>query len=445
MGYLFCCSSFSLKSLNYSAAFFHLVQAAIVLGIIQHLKNNGDDNGVKTYGLNDGVFKVSKNIFVIRSTDETKPQNEKVFGSINSNEKCDLATVDILNVTKHNAQMAHEMKKITNGSSDFNLNSLPKLSPFRAINMFLPPPPHEEMMVTVERNDIFMFDNNKYYVIPQSIQVGELNIQYIIFTFFLLSGLFQLTDGFLGTYSHNNTTSELLLSNAGASSAYYDNRRYAIRKPSLLRFIEYSFSASIMILAIAVETGVNDVYTLCGIFTLMFTTNILGFIAEILCFCAEVLFKSEHMKLLEGSLPVNFAWLWVFPHFLGWITCLVGYAPLLDSYLSSSGCSERGPPGFVHVIVFLEFVLFSCFGFVQLYSLFYRTRQILNPKLYATLLPRRNMLPMADDDSNDQSEDSFSSSKTSSIAERADYIYILLSFIAKTLLAWLILSPSLMS
>jgi hypothetical protein len=30
-----------------------------------------------------------------------------------------------------------------------------------------------------------------------------------------------------------------------------------------------------------------------------------------------------------------------------------------------------------------------------------------------------------------------------SISEKADYMYILLSFIAKTLLAWLILSPSL--
>jgi hypothetical protein len=31
------------------------------------------------------------------------------------------------------------------------------------------------------------------------------------------------------------------------------------------------------------------------------------------------------------------------------------------------------------------------------------------------------------------------------IAEQADYMYILLSFIAKTLLAWLILSPALMN
>jgi hypothetical protein len=452
MGYLFCCSSFSLRSLNYSAAIFHLIQAAIVLGIIQHLKNKEEGN----YGLNSGIFKLSKNIWVIQSIIETKSQNENVFEAINNNNnKCDLPKVDIINVTKHNTlfytQLNNEIKKISNVSSVFNgSNLLPKAFPLRTINIFSPTPPHNDMMITVQRNDIFMFDdneNNKYYAIPQTMQVGELNIQYIIFSFFLLSGLFQLTEGFLGTYS-----SEFIQGNSGGSSSY---KRYSTRKPSLLRFIEYSFSASIMILAIAVETGVNDIYTLCAIFALMFTTNILGFIAEILCFCSEVLIQSDQLKFLDESLPIGFVWLWVFPHFLGWVTCFVGYAPLLDSYLSSSSCSERGPPGFVHIIVFLEFVLFSCFGLVQLYSLFYRTKQILYPRHYNTLISRRSGSTLSsmqsDDDammmSIDQNDDyslKMSHPYGVSISEKADYMYILLSFIAKTLLAWLILSPSLM-
>jgi hypothetical protein len=131
----------------------------------------------------------------------------------------------------------------------------------------------------------------------------------------------------------------------------------------------------------------------------------------------------------------------------------VGYAPLLDSYLQSTHCSERGPPGFVNVIVFLEFVLFSCFGFVQLYSLYYRTIFIQNP----TVTSARSYTPLVatsrfGSNNYDNEElvmnienDTSTSKNYTNVAEKADYMYILLSFIAKTQLAWLILAPALMS
>jgi hypothetical protein len=418
---LYCCSSFSLRAMNYTAAVFHLVQAAIVLGIIQHLNHKADTSS-EYHGLRNGVFQIKKSIFVIKDSPPATLHADEIWsngetlkaGSLdhNANGKCDLPAVQIYN-----------------GSG-----------PLNAFSTFTSPTGNG-MTVRVNRNDIYMFD--KMFVVPQNVNVGDLDIRYVIFFFFLLSGLFQLADGFSGAYSASNNS------------------------PRLLRFVEYSFSASIMILAIAVETGLTDIYTLVCVFTLIFTTNLLGLIAEVFCFCAEILYDSSSAiitKIDSSFLPTPFAWLWTIPHLLGWVTCIIGYAPLLDSYLQSTRCSERGPPGFVNVIVFLEFALFSCFGFVQFYSLYYRTeaclsvgqRRVWTPSTNATgnsggatgvayrpVFAAENGL-MVEEGSGINGPVSYltpSISPGKAIQEQADYIYIMLSFIAKTLLAWLILSP----
>jgi hypothetical protein len=43
---------------------------------------------------------------------------------------------------------------------------------------------------------------------------------------------------------------------------------------------------------------------------------------------------------------------------LGWITCLLAYAPLLDTHVASMLCSDLTQPGYVNVILFLEYALF---------------------------------------------------------------------------------------
>ncbi len=107
--------------------------------------------------------------------------------------------------------------------------------------------------------------------------------------------------------------------------------------------------------------------------------------------------------------------------------------------------------------MFLEFVLFSSFGFVQLYSLYFRTQIIVyHPERYLSgpMTPAngRNGAYSSlivrgrgqQEDIDDTAQGDHYRGKAS-ISEQADYMYILLSFIAKTLLAWLILSPALMS
>jgi hypothetical protein len=425
----YCCSSFSLNSLNYTAAVFHLIQAAIVLGIIQHLNRSMEN---EKYGLNNGVFKLTKSSFIITSKESNQKTNTDEMMAIGRESKCSLPPIDIYNTSDISAWV----DKRATAAKKTPINSQDILGFSVAFDYFSAPNGHS--VIAVQRKDVFMFED-KYFVVPQTFHVGDLDIRYIIFSFFLFSGLFQLADGFMGAYTQYSGLT--------------------LCKPRLLRFVEYSFSASIMILAIGVETGINDIYALCGIFTLIFTTNILGLIAEIFCFMAEGLtLNGNDLSKIEQLLPVSIAWLWLIPHFLGWITCILAYAPLLDSYLQSTRCSDRGPPGFVHVIVFLEFVLFSSFGFVQLYSLYFRTQIIVyHPERYLSgsippangrigaysSLIVRGRPPQHDDIDDTVQVDQYRGK--ASISEQADYMYILLSFIAKTLLAWLILSPALMS
>lgn len=347
----------SLQTLNYSAAFLHFVQAVTVISLIANLNSKHANDPP----LMRGIYTIQKNLYIMRNINEVKP-------------KCDLfPLVNISNAKGMNLELhGAGLQLKTNNYYDFMEGSL---------------------------------------AIYQNLEVGYLDVRYLIFGFFLLSSSFQALEALAGDYSG----------------------------PRLLRFVEYSISSSVMILAIAIQVGLSDIYILIAIFTLMFTTNILGLIAELLCYLAE-----------SG---VGSIYLWILPHSLGWVTCIIAYAPLLDAYLSSIRCSDRGPPGFVHVIVFLEFFMFISFGFVQIYSLVCKTVRFLSPET----APRNYQLQHMSSSSQMDSEFYMESSPmitvnqstsphhhtSEDITATADLAYITLSFTAKTLLAWLILAPTL--
>jgi hypothetical protein len=246
-------------------------------------------------------------------------------------------------------------------------------------------------------NDFYRFLDDAV-ALRTHFDAGYLDVRYLIFSFFLLSCLFQ------------------------AVEALFLSPEY--QGPRLLRFVEYSISSSVMILAIAIQVGLTDIYILVCIFTLMFATNLLGLVAELLCFLAET---------SQGALSI---WLWTLPHGIAWVTCLVAYAPLLDAYLQSTRCSDRSPPGFVHVIIFLEFFMFISFGFVQVYSLASKTTRYL-----LTGAEGYQMHPVAATGASYYYTTKTPEYQSQDITDTADLAYIVLSFTAKTLLAWLILAP----
>jgi len=406
-------SSISLNILNYAAAALHGVQAIVVLCLIQYLNHKNPENTP----LLNGIYAVQKNVYVLRYPEGAPKCDLPVLRNLTS--------ADNTNTTQAVA-LFNAIFSLWGGDPRGTPMSYSEIMGLMGNNQNAATDAMISMLLDgtnglqIASNNFHRFQDS--YAIPNNFFVGNVDLRYLIFAFFLLSCLFQALDGWWGTYTANS---------AG---------------PRLLRFVEYSFSASIMILAIALEMGIVEIYTLCCMFALIFATNILGLIAEGLVFIAENTRELVSTQEYPGLFIHPVYW-WTIPHFLSWIICLIGYAPLLDAYLTSTRCSERSPPGFVNVIVFLEFFLFVCFGLVQLYSLYSKTVLLINSG-GSSRSNRYSTIPSWEESgsqlSTSQNNDRPSAPwNTHDITYQADYAYIILSFTAKTLLAWLILAPTL--
>lgn len=270
---------------------------------------------------------------------------------------------------------------------------------------------------------------------------GQIDVMYIIFSFFMLSAVFQCAGAMLPGFA-----------------------RY-------LRFVEYSISASIMMMGIALEAGIRDVYTLQAMFVLMWATQLFGIVAEILSHFAVQIWATESGAVLatnqfqseyhnappkqrrNASGPL--LWLWIVPHAAGWVTCMSAYGPAIDVYLQSSSHSDQKPPVFVTALVFIELILFSCFGLVQTYVLVSKTLLCISPS--HPIENGRNM-PFRNSRSNlftlETNSDRFSEAQSFDpprlddfygIEIRGEYAFVILSLVAKTLLGWIIISPMIVS
>jgi len=224
----------------------------------------------------------------------------------------------------------------------------------------------------------------------RKVATGELDIRLLIIGFFLLSAVFGLCGALFGSCTE-----------CGAEAVGGGAR-------TLWRFAEYSVSASVMLLAIAVEAGVRDVYTLACQFVLTWVTQVLGVLAE--CMQTE-------------RTPLG----WLLPHLTAWVTCLAAYSPILDCFRLNASQPENSIPEFVTVIVFLELLLFTCFGFVQMVALARKTSLIQHRG--ASKTPYRS-LGYADRDS-----------ELAAVDRDSDLCYTVLSLAAKSLLGWIVLGP----
>jgi len=149
------------------------------------------------------------------------------------------------------------------------------------------------------------------------------------------------------------------------------------------RWVEYSFSSTLMIILISLIVGITDIAALIGISVANVSMILFGWVMEV------------------ANRPGERVWWSPF-----WFGCIAGIAPwpALLSYLTLSSEGE-GPPGFVYGILVSIFVLFNCFALVQ--WLQYR-----------------------------------------GVGRWADYVvgertYIILSFVAKSALAWQIFANTL--
>jgi len=120
-----------------------------------------------------------------------------------------------------------------------------------------------------------------------------------------------------------------------------------------LRFIEYSISAAIMLVVIALLNGIYDIHILISIAVLTSSCQLSGLAFE---------------YIYEWRLGLK----WVV-HLNGWLTFLCAYGIIFRAFFASVEVAADGdgvvPPDFVYAIVFGLFAMYGSFGFVQLTEL----------------------------------------------------------------------------
>ena len=153
---------------------------------------------------------------------------------------------------------------------------------------------------------------------------------------------------------------------------------------NIFRWVEYSFSSSVMIFLIAQLNGISDYAALLAIFGVNLSMILFGWLQE------------------KYAQPGDGQWL---PFIFGCIAGIIPWVIILIQLLSPGGPAGTTAPGFVYGIVISLFVMFNCFALVQ--YLQYRAKG-----KWANYL-------------------------------RGEKTYIILSLVAKSLLAWQIFAATL--
>ena len=113
---------------------------------------------------------------------------------------------------------------------------------------------------------------------------------------------------------------------------------------NIFRWVEYSVSSSIMILLIAMITGISDVAALIPLFGVNASMILFGWLQE------------------KYETPGNGGWL---PFIFGCIAGIVPWLAIIFYVLSIGGPADSSAPAFVYGIVVSLFLLFNVFAIVQ--------------------------------------------------------------------------------
>ena len=155
---------------------------------------------------------------------------------------------------------------------------------------------------------------------PTSYTLFNIQLPWLIAIFFFLSAFFHLVIATL----YNNT--------------YNKNLGLGMNK---LRWVEYSVSASVMMVAIALLVGVYDLASLVMIFALTSIMNLMGLVMEV------------HNQTTKTTNWLSY-----------WIGCLSGALPwvVIALYFWLGAHNGSSAPTFVYWIFVSIFIFFSCFA-----------------------------------------------------------------------------------
>lgn len=207
------------------------------------------------------------------------------------------------------------------------------------------------------------FDRAAQKLLPVSKVLFDVPLAWLIAAFFFLSSI-----------------AHLVIATVYAKK-YGQNLKLGMNKG---RWIEYSISASVMMLAISLLVGIYDIGALLAIFALTSIMNLLGLVMEV------------HNQATEKTNWISY-----------WLGCLAGIVPWIIVAFTMWLGADNGSaaPTFVYWIFVSIFVFFSCFALNMVLQ-------------YKKIGPWKDYL----------------------YGERA---YIILSLVAKSLLAWQVFAGTL--
>ena len=178
-------------------------------------------------------------------------------------------------------------------------------------------------------------ETNPAQIIPNYYELTDLPLTWIVVSFFTLSATAHL-------------------GNATVWRMFYERGLQQCMVTT--RWIEYFFSASIMIVALAYGTGIREYLLLFAVAMLTASTMPFGFLCEL---------YSRPRSATEWVQPFSRRILF---HVTGYIPQLSAWAIILTNFYMGIADGSK-PPSFVYIIVWGQIVLFFSFGFVQLVQL----------------------------------------------------------------------------
>lgn len=197
-----------------------------------------------------------------------------------------------------------------------------------------------------------------------------------------LNLLYELRFGpAVGVFLLISAVAHYYLSTLGYSN-YVSNLK---REINPVRFYEYALSSSLMIVLIAMLVGVWDILALIGLFGLNAAMNFFGILME------------YHNQHTEGTVWTSFIF--------GCIAGILPWIVLVVSLIGSAVVNDAQPPNFVYAIIISLFLFFNSFA-VNMYL------------QYKKVGPWKNY-------------------------RYGERVYIVLSLVAKTALAWQIFAGTL--
>eukprot|EP00961_Rhodomonas_salina_P172855 2330866-Rhodomonas_salina.6 len=120
---------------------------------------------------------------------------------------------------------------------------------------------------------------------------------------------------------------------------------------NFFRYLEYSVSASVMLVLIAMQVGIWDWGVLAGVAVGVWSCMMFGMLSDVLL----------HMRHAVPSQPVlGYAWA---AHVCGWVALGAPFWVLWASFV------KQRPPERIYIILVTETVLFAFFGLTQVFQL----------------------------------------------------------------------------